>query len=143
MHKLTGGCHCGNIHVDMDLPHEPRTYNPRACDCDYCRKHGASYISDPHGTLRIRIADPRKLGRYRQGAELAEFLFCTACGVLVSVLYSRDARTHAAVNANAIEARESFGTPQTVSPRKLSGQEKTQRWQDVWFRNVEITNGAT
>ena len=138
MHKLTGGCHCGNIHVDMDLTREPGTYNPRACDCDYCRKHSASYISDAHGSLLIRIADQRKLGKYRQGAGLAEFLLCTACGVLVAVLYSRDARLYGAMNTNAIDARESFGAPHTVSPKNLSGQEKMQRWQELWFCNINI-----
>ncbi len=143
MHKLTGGCHCGNIHVDMYLTREPGTYTPRTCDCDYCRKHGASYISDAHGSLLIRIADQRKHGKYRQGAELAEFLFCTACGVLVGVLYSRDARLYAAMNANTIDARESFGGPQTVSPKKLSGRGKTQRWQELWFCNVDIIKGES
>lgn len=45
MHRVNGRCHCGNIHVDMDLTREPSAYNLRTCDCDYCRKHGASYIT--------------------------------------------------------------------------------------------------
>jgi hypothetical protein len=140
MHKLTGGCHCGNIHVDMDLTHEPGTYNPRACDCDYCRKHGASYVSDANGSLAIRIADHTNVGKYRQGDRLAEFLLCGSCGVLVCVLYSRDGRLYAAMNANVTDARESFGTEQIVSPKKLSENEKTQRWQELWLSNVNLVD---
>jgi hypothetical protein len=140
MYRLTGGCHCGNIGVAMDLAREPGTYTPRTCDCDYCRKHSAAYISDAQGSLVIRVTDPSKLGRYRQGAGLAEFLFCTACSVLVSVLYNHDTRLYAAVNANAIDARERFGEPQSASPKTLSAQEKMQRWQELWFCQVKITD---
>ena len=143
MHKLTGGCHCGNIHLDMDLTHELGAYNPRACDCNYCRKHGASYVSDANGSLTIRIADQRNVGKYRQGGGLAEFLLCRSCGVLVCVLYSRDDRLYAAINVNVTNARESFGTQQIVSPKKLSENEKMQRWQEIWFSNVNLVTGES
>ena len=139
VHKLSGGCHCGNIRVNMGLTCAPDTYCPRACDCDYCRKHGASYISDVHGSLAIRVADQREIRKYRQGAGLADFILCRGCGVLVCVLYDRDGRLFAAVNANAVDARESLGAPQSVSPKRLSGQEKMQRWQEVWFSDVVLT----
>jgi hypothetical protein len=45
------------------------------------------------------------------------------------------------VNASAIDAREGFGTPLSASPKKLSEQEKMQRWQELWFGDVQITNG--
>ena len=141
MHKLTGGCHCGTIHLDIALARAPDAYNPRTCDCDYCRKHAASYISDPHGSLVIRIKNEREVGRYRQGGELAEFLLCRNCGVLVGVLYRSDDGLYATVNANVTDALENFGTKLSVSPKKLSGSEKTQRWQELWFPNVIVNVG--
>jgi hypothetical protein len=143
MHKVNGGCHCGNIRVDIELARVPGTYIPRACDCDFCRKHGASYVSDPQGSLLIRIRDERQSGSYRQGSGLAEFLHCRNCGVLVGALYRSDGRLYAAVNAQAVDARVPFGAEQPVSPKKLSDSEKMGRWQDVWFSNVSVVNVAT
>ena len=142
VHRVNGGCHCGNVRVELDLTREPGKYNPRTCDCDYCRKHGASYVSDANGSLVIRMKDEGDVGRYRQGGGLAEFLFCRSCGVLVGSLYRRDGRIYAAVNVNATDSPESFDAEFIVSPKKLSGSEKAQRWQEIWFSDVEIVGGG-
>jgi hypothetical protein len=139
MHKVTGGCHCGNIRVHLDLTRDPGTYGPRACDCDFCRKHRAAYISDPHGALRITIQRELDHSGYRQGAGLAEFLICRNCGVLVGVLYRQEDSLYAAVNVNATETPADFGLEQPVSPKTLGGPEKAQRWQQVWFSEVVIS----
>jgi hypothetical protein len=141
MHRVGGGCHCENIRVEIDLTREPGTYNPRACDCDFCQKHGAAYVSDVHGSLVIRIKDQRAGGRYRQGSGQAEFLLCKNCGVLVGILHSSGGRLYGAVNVNALSVRADFAAEQPVSPKRLSGAEKTQRWQELWFRNVNIVEG--
>jgi hypothetical protein len=138
MHKLGGSCHCGNIHIDLELTHAPGDYRPRACDCDFCRQHNAAYVSDPNGSLTIRIRDQQLGGKYRQGSAQAEFLFCKQCGVLVGVLYGNDVRLYAAVNARAIQAGRPFGAEQPVSPKKLSAEDKIKRWQEVWFPSVDV-----
>lgn len=138
MHSVSGGCHCGNILLDLRLANEPASYNPRACDCAFCRKHGAAYVSDARGSLRVRISDERRIGTYRQGSELAEMLLCTHCGVLVGALYRTEGQIYATVNVRVIEGTESFGTEQPVSPKKLSGDAKVARWKDLWFSNVEL-----
>jgi hypothetical protein len=155
-----GGCYCGNLRLEIELTQELARYQPRACDCGFCTKHGAAYLSDPQGTLRIRIADPTSITRYRQGSELAEMLLCSQCGVLVGAVYRAGERIYATVNVRAIEGtarwpstersevgsegREArlatypFGSPQSVSPRLLSGDDKVARWQSLWFADVEI-----
>ena len=138
MHSVSGGCHCGNILVQLQLPRAPETYNPRACDCDFCRKHAAAYVSDPAGSLRIRIADERLAGTYRQGSGIAELMLCRSCGVLIGALYKDAGRVYGAVNSRAIGAPTPFGAEQPVSPRTLSGGEKVVRWQGLWFSNVSI-----
>jgi hypothetical protein len=137
--KLTGGCHCGNIQIELELTRAPETYNPRACDCDFCTKHSAAYVSDPKGSLAIRIKDESKVGKYRQGNAIAEFLICTSCGVLVGVTYKSERQVYGAANAKAIQGGKGFGPEQPVSPKKLSGDEKMSRWQDVWFPDVIVT----
>jgi hypothetical protein len=138
MHKVSGGCHCGNLVMALELTRAPETYNPRACDCDFCRKHGAAYVSDPQGSLTLRIRDESQTGRYRQGSGQAEFLVCRNCGVLVGVLYGSEGRLYAAANAKAIEGKTGFGPDQPVSPKTLSAGDKARRWQDVWFSKVTL-----
>jgi hypothetical protein len=138
MHCLSGGCYCGNILLDLYLTQELASYHPRACDCGFCRKHGAAYISDAHGSLRIRIKDQRRSGTYRQGSELAEMLLCTECGVLVGALYRTEAQIYATVNAKVIEGAAGFGPEQTVSPKSLSSAAKVSRWKELWFSSVEL-----
>jgi hypothetical protein len=138
MHAVIGGCHCGNVRLDLQLANEPGTYHPRACDCAFCRKHGAAYVSDAQGALRIRISDERKSATYRQGSELAEMLLCTHCGVLIGALYRAEGRIYATVNVRTLEVAESFGVEQPVSPQKLSPDAKVSRWKELWFSNVEL-----
>lgn len=138
MHKVSGACHCGNVRVDMEFTREPGTYHPRACDCDFCSKHGAAYVSDPQGSLCIRIQDIRSSRSYRQGSGAAECIFCGNCGVLIGALYRSQGRIWGAINARVADNRMSFGTEQAVSPKALAGDEKERRWQDIWFSNVNI-----
>jgi len=138
MHPLKGGCHCGNILLELQLTHEPGSYHPRACDCAFCRKHGAAYISDSQGSLRIRINDPSRSATYRQGNELADMLLCTHCGVLVGAVYRAEGRIYATVNVKVIEGAAAFGAEQPVSPQKLSGDAKIARWKDLWFSSVQF-----
>lgn len=140
MHKLEGSCHCGNIKIEVALIHAPNEYIPRACDCEFCRKHGASYISDPDGSLVIKVRDERLLKKYRQGSGTAEMLICTNCGVLVGGAYRAEGRVFAAINTKIIDGSTTFGESQSVSPKALSSEEKIVRWKKLWFSNVNITS---
>jgi hypothetical protein len=137
MYKLSGGCHCGNLRVDLQLTLAPHAYSPRACDCDFCHKHNATYISDPQGSLVIHFSDERLKGAYRQGSAQAEFIYCKNCGVLVCAMYNAGARLFAAVNARAVSGGQPFGPQQSVSPKTLSASEKLKRWQEAWFPHVK------
>jgi len=138
IYPVKGGCYCGNIRVELQLSNNPERYQPRACDCDFCRKHGAAYVSDAHGTLRIGIGDPQLSAGYRQGNELAEMLLCTRCGVLVGALYRSDEGVYGTVNVKVIEGAPGFGAEQAVSPKQLSGDEKVTRWRKLWFPDVSV-----
>ena len=140
MNTVTGGCHCGNIALEMKLTGELASYQPRACDCDFCRKHGSAYVSDAAGALRIRVRDERFAGSYRQGNELAEMFLCTHCGVLIGALFRSSERIYATVNARVIESSAGFGPEQSVSPKKLSGEDKVDRWKKLWFGDVAFVD---
>ena len=139
---VSGGCYCGNVSLDVTLSREPATYNPRACDCDFCQKHGASYVSDPLGSLCIRIEDEREVSRYRQGSGTAELLLCRKCGVMVAAVYRDADEVFGTVNVRALDSRADFGAEVAVSPKVLSAQEKVTRWRGIWFGNVSVRGKA-
>lgn len=140
---LQGGCHCGNLRIDIELPRPAASYIPRACDCDYCRKHGAAWLSDPTGRLALHVRAPAELGRYRQGAGLADFLLCKGCGVVVAVTYTKAGRTWATVNSRAIDGTPDFPAATPVSPRTLGPEEKVARWKAVWFADAMFQTTGT
>src|SRR5579864_8864924 len=130
MHKLSGGCHCGNIVVTVELTAPLDTYHPRACDCDFCQKHAAAYISDPNGSLVIQTKNAGA-STYRQGSGQAEMLLCGTRGVLIGALYRSEQRLYAALNSRALGAATHFGSAQCTSPQKLSPGDKVRRWQEL------------
>jgi len=143
MHHVTGSCHCGNVELTIGLSRAPAQFAPRVCDCDFCRKHGASYVSDPEGTLVVEVRDPDALVRYRQGSGQAQMLVCGVCGVLIGGLYEKGDQRFAAVNVRTVDGEVLFGNGQPVSPQRLGPDEKTGRWEQLWFRDVSIRHAAT
>ena len=134
--KYTGSCHCGNIALEMKLSNKLNSYISRTCDCDFCSKHGASYISDKNGELTISVSQKDKLSRYKHGDRIADFLICQICGVLVGACYEDRGRLYATVNSRTLHRNTELKEYKIVSPKKLNSRDKNQRWKDVWFSNV-------
>lgn len=83
MLQLAGHCHCGAIHVILE-PGRPTAELPlRACQCGFCRRHGAATTSHPESRLHIEAA-PGSLNRYRFGRRAVDALLCEECGVYVA-----------------------------------------------------------
>jgi len=137
-YQFIGGCHCENIQFEMDLTREANTYTPRVCDCDFCLKHGASYLSDAQGKLVITIKHESDVNKYQQGNKLADFLICKNCGVLVGVTSEIHGKLYATINSKAITNNAEFGLEKSASPKKLDAQTKTERWEELWFPNTVI-----
>ena len=135
--QLTARCHCGNVTVHVQLSQPVDKLVPRACDCSFCRMQGAAYVSDPNGTLRMRVLEGSELARYRQGAELADMLLCRRCGVLMGASYEADGRTFATLNGRILTDVQ-LPEAQAVSPQRLSAKDKSERWQKLWFADVSI-----
>lgn len=135
---LEGGCHCGAITLVLSSGAVPGTIAPRACDCSFCRAHGAAWISDAAARLVVHAHRPDRLRRYRQGSEAAQFLLCGECGVLVAVVFEEGDQRYAAVNARCLDARDAFAPAVTASPQRLTPGEKTARWRQLWIRDVRV-----
>ena len=138
---LHGSCHCGKLRLEFSSNQSPENFTPRACDCSFCRKHGAAYISDPVGRLSI-TAKRTALRRYRQGSNNAEFLLCGECGVLVAVVFAQTARLYGAINVGCLDAGESLGASIPASPQTLAPDEKVSRWLALWVPDVELIESA-
>ena len=128
-----GGCHCGALRWRFDSTKSLETLSPRACDCDFCTRHRAAWVSDALGHLQLH-ARSDLLQRYRQGSNQAEFLLCRECGVLVAVIARReDGRLIGAANRNAFDARDGLVGETPVSPRLLAADVKLARWSELWM----------
>lgn len=133
-------CHCGNIAADIELTQELTQYTPRACDCSFCSKHGAAYMSDPNGTLRLTIKNPDSVSIYQQGDELVDLYICKTCGVLVAVTFDDNGNLIGGINSKALDNWTALPPAVPASPKLLSPEEKKERWRQIWFSNVTIAH---
>jgi mannose-6-phosphate isomerase-like protein (cupin superfamily) len=136
--RLNGGCHCGLLRLEFLASAVPAQLVPRACDCTFCRAHGASWVSDPAGALAITEARAGALREYRQGSGAARFLLCGECGVLVAVAYRHAGGLHGAVNAGCLDARDAVAPAVAASPQALAPEDKLARWLALWIPGVSI-----
>jgi hypothetical protein len=103
MYEITGGCHCGNLRLELQWPAGAERMPARACGCSFCTKHGGIWTSHPAARLTLRIADPAKATRYRFGTGTADFHVCCACGAVPAVTCTLEGRTYAVVNVNCLD----------------------------------------
>ena len=140
---LHGRCHCGRIRVEFSTCQAAATISPRACDCSFCQKHGAAYVSDPAGKLRLTLTSRSAVRSYRQGSEVAEFQLCAECGVLVAVTFEHGGRVYGAVNATCLDGSAALGAAVSASPQLLSSEAKVARWLQAWVPDVQwVVTGA-
>jgi hypothetical protein len=135
---LRGGCHCGRVGIVFETAQAPSTLQPRACDCDFCRKHHAAWVSDADGRIRVEAKDAADVRTLRQGSETARFLLCTHCGVLVAVVFETQGERFGAVNAGCFGEASVFAAQVVASPQRLSPAEKVERWRMLWAHDVVV-----
>ena len=101
-HTFDGSCHCGAIGYTFRASQRPELWTIRACQCRFCRGHGARTTSDPEGSVIFRISDPSQLEKYRFGLKSADFLICKFCGVYLASVLTAARGQFATLNVNAI-----------------------------------------
>lgn len=127
-----GGCHCGNITVTFTTDKAPSAIVPRACQCSFCRKHATRALSDNAGHIHIDVKDESKLGRYRFGLKVGDYVFCKNCGVYVSAFMQDGDRAWANVMANAMDDREAWAPAEPITYGTESEPEKRERRRHKW-----------
>ena len=132
--RYEGRCHCGNLGVTFETALAPEAIPLRACQCTFCRKHGATWTADPAGALAIHVADQAQLSRYRFGLGTSEFLVCRRCGVVAAAVATIDGRLCGALNANALDARDALtAAPEPVDYDRESADERVARRRSAWM----------
>src|SRR5215469_14665598 len=100
-----GRCHCGSIGYSYRTERLPKDWSIRACQCSFCRAHGARTTSDPSGSVEYAIERPEQLQRYRFGLNVTEFLICRGCGVYIGAVTEVSSALLAVVNVNVLHPR--------------------------------------
>jgi hypothetical protein len=116
MGTYQGQCHCGAIGFTFSTEVPPSEWSVRACQCTFCRGHGALSTSDPEGSIRFHAARPDRVVRYRFGLRTADFLLCRDCGVYVGALMTEGDRSFGIVNINALSPLPAY----LPSPRSMT-----------------------
>jgi hypothetical protein len=98
LQRHAGQCHCGAIRFGFETA---RPLAPRACQCRFCRRHGARTVTDPAGAALLALG-PETL-RYRFGTGTSDFLICGRCGVYVGATADLDGQLYATLSLNAFD----------------------------------------
>lgn len=77
MGMKTGGCHCGAVRFEVELP---EVLTPSRCNCSICAKKGTAGVYVPLAALTV-TAGKEVLRCYRFNTGVAQHWFCGTCGI--------------------------------------------------------------
>ena len=141
MSEIQGACHCGALRLTFHTERSLDALPWRKCGCEFCRRHGGLYASDPDGKLTVEAMEPGALNRYRFGQKTAEFLLCSRCGVFMAAIAEIDGKLYAV--ANLAVANPPLPQPTTIPTMDFDGESveaRTERRKRGWIASVEIRN---
>ncbi len=128
-----GACHCGAISYTYRTNLPVEDWSVRACQCSFCRGHGAVCTSDPQGSVQFSLAQPSEVSHYRFAKSTADFLVCRRCGVYVGAIIAVAHQSYGIVNLNALRTRlATLPAPAPVSYDGESADLRVGRRQTRW-----------
>jgi hypothetical protein len=133
-----GGCHCGALRYELETALPLEQLPLRACQCAFCRAHGALSTSDPAGIVRLEIAAPPI--RYRFGLKTADFLVCSRCGNYVGATIEDGGRAWAILNANTLD--DVAALTQAPTPMDYDGEDEAARMARRKARWTPVKKGS-
>jgi hypothetical protein len=77
MKAHAGGCHCGAVRFEAELPERVEA---QSCNCSMCEKLGFIHIIVPESRFRI-TAGQDAITTYTFNTGVAKHTFCQVCGV--------------------------------------------------------------
>ena len=143
MTRLAGQCHCGAVRTVLETDLAVADLPYRACQCGFCRRHGAATTSHPDARVVIEAEDGA-ITRYRFGQKLSNFLICKACGAYVGSLAETDAGAIAILNVRGVDLPGFEGrTPEPMTydgetPEARTARRKA-RWSPVILATLQLS----
>lgn len=129
MKRLHGQCHCGAVRVAIEGV-EAAELPLRACQCGFCRRHGALSTSHPDATITFMGS---KLIRYRFAHRLSDYLICAACGCYVGAAVEIDGGYYAILNVTGVDLPGFKGRePQPMVYDNETREERAERRKARW-----------
>ncbi|MEO0881511.1 MAG: GFA family protein [Pseudomonadota bacterium] len=72
-----GGCHCGAVRFEVDLPDKIEVED---CNCSICAKSGNIHVIVPAARFNL-LSGRAQLTEYKFNTSVARHLFCSICGI--------------------------------------------------------------
>lgn len=136
--KIESSCHCGNIKLVFHTDKLVQDFIPRTCQCSHCRSHGAKWISDPQGEVRLKFKSPEDVNFYQFGHRTADFILCKNCGALMISTCEIDGRTLGVLNSTAMVNLNFPNDPVHTHFSSETIEARLERRAKNWIRNVAI-----
>ena len=128
-----GECHCGAIGYAYRTEVAPEQWPIRACQCSFCRMHGARTTSDPSGGVEFTFKEVNFLRPYRFGLHTADFLVCGRCGGYLGATTVTQEGSFAVVNVNLLKPYlESLRAAQPMRYEGEAVEERSRRRAQRW-----------
>ena len=122
VHK--GGCHCGRVQFEVEVPGEPVISE---CNCSICRMSGYLHLIVPKSAFRLLEGDD-VLTTYEFNTGVAKHYFCNHCGIK-SFYVPRSHPDGISVNARCLP-------PGAISPGKIEPFDGAN-----WEKNIHSLRG--
>jgi hypothetical protein len=130
--KASGECHCGRLKATFETDKAPAELGLRACQCGFCRRHGARTVSDPQGEVVLEAAAEDVI-RYAFALKTCEFLICRRCGIYVAAVMGEGDDKRATLNAAGLALKEFLAVDaMPVQYGSETREERVRRRQMLW-----------
>ena len=101
MHTCSGGCHCGRVRFEIEIPEKIDVHR---CNCSLCRKSGYLHLIVTADRFSL-LKGKNSLVEYQFHTGVARHLFCGTCGIK-SFYVPRSHPESFSVNVNCLELPE-------------------------------------
>ena len=109
MQTCSGGCHCGRVRFEIDIPAKIIV---NRCNCSICQKSGYLHLIVAASRFNL-LRGEESLVDYRFHTGVARHLFCSHCGIK-SFYVPRSHPESFSVNLNCVELPD--GIDVTIQP---------------------------
>ena len=101
MYTCAGGCHCGRVKFEIEIPDKITVHR---CNCSICRKSGYLHLIVTVNRFRL-LEGEDSLVDYRFHTGVARHMFCGICGIK-SFYVPRSHPDSFSVNLNCVDLQD-------------------------------------